>query len=143
MPKQGRREFFKTAGLAGAALLGSATSSDAGDSGSALSENRFGVLVDTTVCIGCRQCECACKVAHGLPGPPAEAYEDRSVFERMRRPDHTALTVVNEYGNPANAHLPFNVKVQCMHCDHPACVSACIVRALSKQKNGAVVWDSS
>ena len=143
MPKQGRREFFKTAGRAGAALRGSATSSDASDSGSALSENRFGVLVDTTVCIGCRQCECACKVAHHLPGPPAETYEDRSVFERMRRPDHTALTVVNEYANPANAHLPFNVKVQCMHCDHPACVSACIVHALTKQENVAVVWDSS
>jgi formate dehydrogenase iron-sulfur subunit len=37
---------------------------------------------------------------------------------------------------------PVNVKVQCMHCDHPACVSACIVGAFSKKENGSVVWDT-
>ena len=35
------------------------------------------------------------------------------------------------------------MKQQCMHCDHPACVSACIVGAFSKQDSGAVVWDTS
>ena len=29
-----------------------------------------------------------------------------------------------------------------MHCDHPACVSACIVGAFSKEENGSVVWDT-
>jgi Fe-S-cluster-containing dehydrogenase component len=29
-----------------------------------------------------------------------------------------------------------------MHCGHPACVSACIVGALSKEENGAVIWDT-
>jgi Fe-S-cluster-containing dehydrogenase component len=29
-----------------------------------------------------------------------------------------------------------------MHCDHPACVSACIVGAFSKHENGAVTWDT-
>ena len=142
MANNGRRQFFKAAGLVGAGLLTRTTTSNASEPGSTLSENRSGVLVDTTVCIGCRQCEYACKVAHGLPSPPIGAYEDRSVYERMRRPDHTALTVVNEYANPGNARLPFNVKVQCMHCDRPACVSACIVSALTKLESGAVVWDS-
>ena len=142
MAKHGRREFFKAAGLAGAGLLGCPAASHASEPGAVLSENRFGVLVDTTVCVGCRQCEYACKVAHDLPTPPIEAYEDRSVYERMRRPDPAALTVVNEYRNPAKPGLPFNVKVQCMHCDHPACVSACIVLALTKIESGAVVWDS-
>jgi formate dehydrogenase iron-sulfur subunit len=49
---------------------------------------------------------------------------------------------VNEYRNPKNTELPFDVKVQCMHCDHPACVSACIVGALSKEESGAVIWDT-
>jgi Fe-S-cluster-containing dehydrogenase component len=30
-----------------------------------------------------------------------------------------------------------------MHCDHPACVSACIVGAMSKQENGSVIWDTN
>jgi Fe-S-cluster-containing dehydrogenase component len=60
----------------------------------------------------------------------------------MRRPDHTALTVVNEYPNPKNADLPYDVKVQCMHCDRPACLSACIVGAISKDATGAVTWDT-
>ncbi|MCK7521497.1 MAG: 4Fe-4S dicluster domain-containing protein [Ignavibacteriales bacterium] len=46
------------------------------------------------------------------------------------------------YENPQNPKNPLNVKVQCMHCDHPACVSACIVGAFSKQENGAVIWDT-
>ena len=101
----------------------------------------MGVLVDATVCIGCRNCEWACKTAHDLPTPPIESYEDRSVFKSMRRPDETALTVVNRHDDPRRPGRPTTVKVQCMHCAHPACVSACIVGAFSKDAGGAVVWD--
>ena len=106
------------------------------------SPDRMGVLVDTTVCIGCRSCEWACKTAHDLPTPPIESYEDRSVFAKMRRPDDQALTVVNRYDNPKKDGHPTPVKVQCMHCAYPACVSACIVGAFTKRPDGAVVWDT-
>jgi Fe-S-cluster-containing dehydrogenase component len=102
----------------------------------------MGVLVDTTVCIGCRNCEWACKTAHGLETPPLETYEDKTPLGHMRRPDETTLTVVNQYENARDSELPVTVKVQCMHCDHPACVSACIVGAISKHANGEVVWDT-
>jgi Fe-S-cluster-containing dehydrogenase component len=105
-----------------------------------LSDDRMGVLVDTTVCIGCRKCEWACKTAHDMPTDPIEKYDDRSVFEKRRRPDANALTVVNEFENP-NGKFPIDVKVQCMHCDHPACLSACIVGAFSKEENGTVLWN--
>ena len=52
----------------------------------------------------------------------------------MRRPDKSALTVVNQYEKEKQINSPINVKVQCMHCDHPACVSACIVGAFPKKK---------
>lgn len=107
-----------------------------------LSPDRKGVLVDTTVCIGCRNCEWACSDAHGLPTQPIETYEDRSVFSSVRRPNEKALTVVNEFPNDQNARIPINVKFQCMHCDQPACVSACIVGAISKDESGSVLWDT-
>jgi Fe-S-cluster-containing dehydrogenase component len=82
-------------------------------------------------------------VAHDLPTEPLERYEDPAPFEAMRRPDATALTVVNRYPNPARPEVATTVKVQCMHCGQPACVSACIVGAISKEENGAVIWDTA
>lgn len=140
--KQNRRDFLKTIGIGGAALAGMRSKSAIAAPQNILSDERMGVLVDTTVCIGCRKCEWACKVEHHLPTPPIKEYENRSVFEKMRRPNTGALTVVNEYENPNNVATPIDVKVNCMHCDHPACVSACIVGAFSKQENGAVIWDT-
>jgi Fe-S-cluster-containing dehydrogenase component len=142
MKAQNRRAFLKTAAAVGTAAAGLSTSTAKAGPKNILAPDRMGVLVDTTVCVGCRNCEWACKTAHGLPTEPLETYTDRSVFDQMRRPNEAALTVVNEYDNPKNRDLPFNVKVQCMHCDHPACVSACIVGAFTKEENGSVIWNT-
>ena len=142
MSNQSRRDFLKTSTLITSATLGLNSKSKAAPK-YVLSEDRMGVLVDTTVCIGCRKCEWACKVAHNLPTEPIDTYDDRSVFKEKRRPNDKALTVVNEYPNDFTDKFPIDVKVQCMHCDHPACVSACIVGAFSKNSNGAVTWDTN
>ena len=142
MEKQNRRSFLKTSAIIGAAVSGISTKTANAKTKNILSEDRMGVLVDTTVCIGCRNCEWACKNAHNIPTEDRTKYEDRSVFKQMRRPEANAFTVVNEYSNPQNLMLPTDVKIQCMHCDHPACVSACIVGAISKEENGSVVWDT-
>ncbi|OQX88968.1 4Fe-4S ferredoxin [candidate division KSB1 bacterium 4484_87] len=136
---QSRRSFLKAMGTVSLTAVGAKESKATPKN--VVSDDRLGVLVDTTVCIGCRQCEYACKVEHGLPAGNIDDYSDRSVFETMRRPDHTALTVVNEYPAENSRQQSVTVKVQCMHCDHPACVSACIVGAFTKQENGAVIWD--
>jgi Fe-S-cluster-containing dehydrogenase component len=96
----------------------------------------MGVLVDTTVCIGCRKCEWACQGAHDLEQDTFENYQNDSTMDVMRRPSHDNITVVNKYKDGKN------VKIQCMHCDYPACVSACIVGAITKKENGAVIWDT-
>lgn len=142
MKTTNRRSFLKASTAIGVAVTGLTPAEAHAGPRSILSPDRMGVLVDTTVCIGCRNCEWACKTAHDLETPPREAYEDPAPFAEMRRPDDTALTVVNRYENPGNPELPYAVKVQCMHCDHPACVSACIVGAISKEENGAVLWDT-
>ena len=138
---QSRRDFLKTMGVIGAGVTGLNSGTAQAAPRNILSDNRMGVLVDTTVCIGCRRCEYACKKAHGLPTEAMDDYNDRSVFEQRRRPTPGALTVVNEYEHSSDTELPINVKVQCMHCDYPACVSACIVGAFSKEENGSVIWD--
>ncbi len=141
MPGKSRRDFLKTSAIIGAGVTGISSAAKAGPK-NILSEDRMGVLVDTTVCVGCRNCEWACKDSHNLPAGNLESYADRKVLETKRRPDETALTVINEYSPGKNSNLPVDVKVQCMHCDHPACVSACIVGAFSKHENGSVTWDT-
>jgi Fe-S-cluster-containing dehydrogenase component len=143
MQPQDRRSFLKASAVIGAAATGLTPSVAKAAPRNIRSPDRMGVLVDTTVCIGCRQCEWACRVAHDLPTEPLETYEDPAPFEAMRRPDATALTVVNRYPNPARPEVATTVKVQCMHCGQPACVSACIVGAISKEENGAVIWDTA
>ena len=59
-----RRNFLKTLGVVGATVSGLPTKKLLAESRIELSEDRMGVLVDTTVCIGCRRCEWACKKAH-------------------------------------------------------------------------------
>lgn len=139
-----RRDFLKRSFVIGAgwACLPACAAGAASAGRRPAAPDRMGVLVDTTVCIGCRQCEWACRTAHDLPTPPLAAYEDKTAFDAMRRPDHTALTVVNRYADPARPSGAWSVKVQCMHCAQPACVSACIVGALTKGENGAVVWNN-
>ena len=137
-----RRNFLKVLGIAGATVSGIPSKNLLAEPNPQLSEDRMGVLVDTTVCIGCRRCEWACKVSHNLPAGDIESYSDESVFKIMRRPGNDGYTKVNRYTVTKDPQRPINVKVQCMHCDEPACVSACIVGAITKKKNGAVVWDT-
>lgn len=82
------------------------------------------ILVDITKCIGCRSCEHACQQAHGFP-------EDD-----QPKLSPTALTVIEEHGD----HY---VRRMCMHCQDPACASACLVGALKKTADGPVTYDAS
>lgn len=140
MKNLNRRDFLKSAAIGISVSTLGATSLKGADK--TLSEDRIGVLVDTAVCVGCRHCEWACRVAHNLPTSDLETYSDKSIFKNYRRPDKSALTVVNEFKNDNNPLLPVYVKNQCMHCERPACVSACIVGAFSKNEDGSVVWDT-
>lgn len=132
-----RKSFIKILGAAGISCETALAASKATPSA-----DRMGVLVDTTACIGCRKCEWACKKEHGIPTSPIESYEDQSVFEVKRRPDPHSLTVVNQYWLKTSNALPTAVKIQCMHCDYPACVSACIVGAFKKTDLGPIIWDT-
>ncbi|MFH0990762.1 MAG: 4Fe-4S dicluster domain-containing protein [bacterium] len=135
-----RRDFLRTTIVAAAtATLGEAA---LGAGSKIPSPDRMGVLCDLTVCIGCRSCEAACRKEHGLSSDSAIPAPGRLNVPERRRPNPDSLTVVNEYKNASGAASPTYVKVQCMHCDYPACESACIVGAIAKEKSGPVLWDT-
>jgi Fe-S-cluster-containing dehydrogenase component len=94
----------------------------------------FAVLVDTTRCVGCRNCEVVCAETNGLPSP--DVFDD-SVFDQPRKPSETQWSVVDRRQTDAGEVF---VKRQCLHCLQPACASACLTRAMLKQPEGPVVW---
>jgi formate dehydrogenase beta subunit len=127
-----RRQFLKLAGLGvGGALLSPGAIQAAGGVDA---ENGVSMLYDTTLCIGCRACQTACrewnkttveKDASGLYDAPLELSADT-----------WTLIQLYEVGGQRSF-----VKHQCMHCLHPACVSACPVSALQKTAEGPVTYN--
>jgi len=134
-----RRDFFK--------LGAAATCMAAG--GNALANEEFdgypdsyGMLFDSTLCLGsnCRRCEQACKRTNDRDLSNYDP-NDNSVFDHTRRTDENNLTVVNRFDNPDDPTKPIYVKKQCMHCQEPACASACLVGAFKKTPEGAVQYN--
>lgn len=82
-----------------------------------------GLLFDATRCIGCEACSAACKEQNVLP-LPIEA----------RTTAYTWTTVLRREG--------VNLRILCMHCLDPTCVSVCPVGALQKTAEGPVVYDA-
>ncbi|MBZ0172561.1 MAG: 4Fe-4S dicluster domain-containing protein, partial [Phycisphaerales bacterium] len=140
-PTTSRRGFVKLTGAAAVALA--TGTARAGHGEIDLSDERMGVLVDLTECIGCRRCEFACAEANDNPHDDLEDYDDQSVFAETRRPTVSSLTVVNRAENPTDAEKPSFLKIQCMHCEHAPCVSACLVGAMRKSPDGTVTYDAS
>ncbi|MBI5503399.1 MAG: 4Fe-4S dicluster domain-containing protein [Deltaproteobacteria bacterium] len=128
-----RRGFLKTLSAAGMCALAPAAAGAGEPSGEA--EKEFhGVLIDTTRCIGCRTCEVACAEANDLPVPDVS---DESVRDYERKTSDTQFAVVNFYDTEKGE---ISVKKQCMHCNQPACASACLTKAMLKTPEGPVIW---
>jgi len=125
-----RRGFFKVLGITGTTLaLGRELK--AGPKGNNNIEFR-GVLYDSARCKGCRGCEYDCAEANGLPLP-----EPGVKIPMVRNTSELRRTVVNEYNTSKGTVF---IKKQCMHCNEPACVAACLTQAMHKTTAGPVIW---
>jgi Fe-S-cluster-containing dehydrogenase component len=131
-----RRTFFKVSAV-GATTLAGATNAEASPLHGADPDAK-GVLVDTTLCVGCRACEAACAEANHLDGPARPG--DDGVFDSRRTTDERTLTVVNRFTTTNPDHPVQFIKSQCMHCVDPACATACPARALEKTALGPVTY---
>ena len=147
MRKMTRRKFLSISLTGAAAGAMSMTGQSMGAVNFCGYPEGMGVLADLTRCVGCRSCEAACNREQGLP-VPSRPFDDESVFDmtfhggaRKRRTDENAFTVINRYESD-QWDKPVYRKIQCNHCNEPACLTSCFVNAYKKTKEGAVIYNS-
>jgi Fe-S-cluster-containing dehydrogenase component len=117
-------------GVAGLTLAAGDLLAGGNDEGDPVEFN--GILYDSTRCIGCRACEMACAESHGFPEPTEEP-----VVGLIRKPTEVHRTVINKFSTSKGEVFAKN---QCMHCNQPACVAACLTKAMYKTPEGPVIW---
>jgi len=118
-----RRSFLK--GCAAAAAMTAVPATALARERRTASADAVGLLYDATKCIGCKSCSVACKEANGLSADGTEfgggLYDaPTSLNERTK----SVIQLVRDEGQSAY------VKMQCMHCVDPGCVTACMLGAM-------------
>jgi Fe-S-cluster-containing dehydrogenase component len=84
---------------------------------------RYGMVIDTRRCVGCKACVVACKAENKTP--PGVSYTV-VLDDAMERPDDKPLFMTKP----------------CFHCENPPCVEVCPVSATFKrERDGIVVVD--
>jgi formate dehydrogenase iron-sulfur subunit len=109
----------------------------------------YGFFTDTSLCIGCKACEVACKEWNALPadnlGLTGHSYDNTSTLsaDTWR---HVAF--VEKVGLPGDGRAtemrPFQsnwlmMSDVCKHCAHAACMEACPTGSLFRTEFGSVV----
>ncbi|AMV73648.1 hydrogenase 2 operon protein HybA [Desulfuromonas carbonis] len=139
-----RRKFLKLGAVAGGSAVCNLARPAAAREMPDIDPDWYGMLNDSTRCIGCKACMVACKKENKLP--PESTLGDAATFgaplyDSPRELSEQTYTLIQLHRDEKTGAATF-VKRQCMHCADAACQSACIVGALKKQKNGAVKYDA-
>jgi formate dehydrogenase iron-sulfur subunit len=109
---------------------------------------RMGFFTDTSVCIGCKACEVACKEWNSVPEDGlnltgmsydntgmlgADTWRHVAFIEQIGRPGETRGP-----GDPAGSRWLMSSDV-CKHCTEAACLDVCPTGALMRTEFGTVV----
>ena len=83
--------------------------------------SRYGIIVNVDRCAGCFACAVACKEENQVvPG---------IFWEKIKRDENVRDNVINWF------------RMSCMHCDDPACMKVCPMKAIHKGPHGEVLVD--
>ena len=136
-----------TTGTSGNSLYGP-LADVSGDAGYADSHPaRVGFFTDTSVCIGCKACEVACKEWNGLPDPDFDVLEltgmsyDNTGALGSNSWRHVAFIeqdVISEIADGSATRWLMASDV-CKHCTHAACLDVCPTGALVRTEFGTVI----
>ena len=133
----------------------------AGDAGYAAHPQRVGFFTDTSVCIGCKACEVACKEWNGLPDPLGDdlqltgmSYDNTGALGADAWRHVAFIEQAVPAAEPAAPGLDTDVIAAvadgsatrwlmssdvCKHCTHAACLDVCPTGALVRTEFGTVV----
>ena len=89
---------------------------------------QYGMVIDTTRCMGCHTCVISCKVSNDTP---AGIYWSRVLSADRDRADKVR-------GTFPNATIGYSPEL-CNHCATPACVENCPTGAMHKREEDGVV----
>ena len=106
----------------------------------------YGFFTDTTVCIGCKACEVACKEWNNLPadhlGLTGQSYDNTGALSAntwrhvsfIEQPEQ-----IRDNAQPAFQSGWLMMSDVCKHCHNPPCMEACPTGALFKTEFDTVV----
>jgi formate dehydrogenase iron-sulfur subunit len=134
--KVSRRSLLKGAAAAG---LATAVGSNAkARHPQEVKDDDVGMLYDSTLCIGCRACVTKCKEVNELPANLTKM--DGAPYDAPLDLDESTKNIIKLYTEGDKRAF---MKMQCMHCADPACVSVCMAGALHKIEHGIVAYDKT
>ncbi|GAB3978262.1 4Fe-4S dicluster domain-containing protein [Actinoallomurus acanthiterrae] len=105
---------------------------------------RHGFFTDTSVCIGCKACEVACKEWNGVPDDgftlTGMSYDNTGALgaSTWRHVAFVEQTRQHQVGDGAETRWLMASDV-CKHCTHAACLDVCPTGALIRTEVGTVV----
>jgi formate dehydrogenase iron-sulfur subunit len=104
----------------------------------------YGFFTDTTLCIGCKACEVACKEWNNLPadhmGLTGESYDNTGALSAntWRHVNFIEHAVRDDVGTPGQSGWLMMSDV-CKHCHNAPCLEACPTGALFRTEFDTVV----
>ena len=108
----------------------------------------YGFFTDTTVCIGCKACEVACKEWNNLPadnlGLTGESFDNTGVLSANTWRHVAFIEKTGDGGVREQEQPPFQsgwlmMSDVCKHCHNPPCMEACPTGSLFKTEFDTVV----